>query len=44
MGQKLEQKELNTKESTIDLSSYKKGTYYLSFNNNFNKAVKIIKE
>lgn len=44
MGQKLEQKELNTKESIIDLSTYKKGTYYLSFNNSFKSAVKIIKE
>jgi len=44
MGQKLEQKEINTKESTIDLSSYKKGTYYFSFNNSIKSAVKIIKE
>ena len=44
MGQKLDQKEINTENSTIDLSIYKKGAYYLSFNNNFMSAVKIIKE
>ncbi len=44
MGQKLEQKKINKHNSTIDLSSYKKGTYFLSFNNSFKSAVKIIKE
>ena len=43
-GQLLEQKEINLIESIIDLSSYKKGTYYLSFNNKLKSAIKIIKE
>jgi len=43
-GQILDQIEVNSMESTINLSSYKKGTYYLSFNNNFKSAVKIIKK
>lgn len=44
MGQKIGHKELNKMNSTINLSLYEKGTYYLTFNNSIKGAIKIIKE
>ena len=44
MGQKLKQIKIKETSKTIDISTYKKGTYFLSFNNSFRSAVKIIKE
>jgi hypothetical protein len=44
LGQIIEQIAIVNSNATINLTHYKKGIYYLRFNNNFNSAIKIIKE
>lgn len=44
LGQKMKEIKIQEQNANIDLSSFKKGIYYLKFNSNNNSSVKIIKE